>query len=69
METLFPGGGALLLLAFVVPLITLSKPGKTSRRISLCILLAGITCITTAALTCFFSSGDYYRTIYTLTPV
>jgi hydrogenase-4 component B len=67
METLFLCGGALLLLAFVLPLIALVKPGKTSRRISLCILLAGITCITTAALVCFFSSGDYYRTIYNLT--
>jgi hydrogenase-4 component B len=67
METLFEAGAMLLLLAFIMPLVTIVKPGKTSRRTALLILLSGLACITTAALICFFTGADYSQTIYSLT--
>jgi formate hydrogenlyase subunit 3/multisubunit Na+/H+ antiporter MnhD subunit len=67
METLFSSGCALLLLAFIFPLITLKKANKTVRRISLSIILAGLACITYTALACFFTGAEYSRTFYSLT--
>jgi formate hydrogenlyase subunit 3/multisubunit Na+/H+ antiporter MnhD subunit len=68
METLFLSGCALLLSACVLPLIFIFKPGKTSRRIALFIMLAGLACLTTAALICFFSGADCHQLLYALTP-
>ena len=63
------GGCALLLLACALPLVSLLfKLGKASHRIALFITLAGISCITTTALICFFTGADYQQLIYALTP-
>ena len=67
MEILFAAGALLLLLAFILPLATLSKSNKIVRHISLCLILGGLICITTAALACFINDAEYSRTIYSLT--
>jgi formate hydrogenlyase subunit 3/multisubunit Na+/H+ antiporter MnhD subunit len=67
METFFLGGCALLLSACFLPLITIARLGKSSRRIALIIMLSGLACITTAAFICFFSEADCSQNIYALT--
>ncbi|MFZ7104081.1 MAG: proton-conducting transporter membrane subunit, partial [Peptococcaceae bacterium] len=67
MEILFAAGALLLLLAFILPLLTLSESNKIIRHISLCLILGGLICITTAALACFLTGTEYNRIIYSLT--
>ncbi len=57
-----------MLLAFILPLVFLIRPGKTSRRAALCLLLAGLAFITTAAISIFFNADEFYLNLYNLTP-
>jgi hydrogenase-4 component B len=65
---LFSVGFIILLLASILPLLAIYRPGRLNRRIALWLLIIGLGCMLASAITQLLSSTDAYFNLYSISP-
>ena len=68
VQPLFWVGGALCLIATILPLASVSRPSRLVRQAALWLLLAGVGAITAGAIAAISRSFDLYLTLFHITP-